>query len=534
MIGKVLQNNNFKETTRYVLVKEKARLLGSAVLESEADAIAQEFRLSRDLQPEIERPVYHLIASYSYEDAATKNLSDAFQLERAIEHFAGLVVSARTPALLRQDDKTAYKQQVNDFIETELYEYQWFCATHEDTKHKHTHFVASRINIIDGRCIPTWQDKERSQRICREMEREYGLQPLQSFYELKRRSPTRKQRDQWEATGIPPVMVMIQDAIDQEATPGRSIEQVLTALQEQHGVDTKISLDHGTQGIVFEQTDSKGETVRMSGSQLGRGYTYAAIKQRLEPERESELALTTPAVATKLEQTLAADETTQLPDPLELLQGIQPAIEPTLILESETPTVAVELALEKTEPNDEEMDQRRLQKLPFLVAEIWQYYQERYPKGFKLSGYRFAADKDNGTPTLWKNGTKRLEWLPTEKRYQVDGLTLADYEAIQRQAQKIRNKSIETVAPLMAKFLEQKGVKRWEATDSTYGLSREGDLLTYYKQKERKIVYQAEIKQGKWTAIAGRVPPEIAQGWLERQSQEKTPVKPPLKGDNGR
>jgi len=531
MIGKVLQNNNFKETTRYVLVKEKARLLGSAVLESEADAIAQEFRLSRDLKPEIERPVYHLIASYSYEDAATKNLSDEFQLERAIEHFAGLVVSARTPALLRQDDKTAYKQQVKDFIETELYEYQWFCAAHEDTKHKHTHFVASRINFIDGRCIPTWQDKERSQRICREIEREHGLQPLQSFYEIKRRSPTRKQRDKWETTGIPPVMVMMQDAIDQEATPGRSLEELMTALRETHGIEMTVGIYNNQTGVVFAQVNRHGETVRLSGSQLGRGYTHAAISRRLEPERESEL--TPPAAATKLEQTLEADETTQPPDPLELLQVTQPAIEPALIRAPEPQPVAVAPALKETEPNDEAMQQLCSQKLPSLIAEIWRYYQERHPKakGFKMGDYRIAAGECNNPPTLLKHGTKRLEWLPTEKRYQVDGLTLADYQAIQRQAQKVRFKGIETVAPLMAKFLEKQGLKRWEEPDGTYGLSRKGDLLTYYKQKERTIVYQAKLKENHWTPITGRVPPEVTKIWLAWQHQEKGT---PVKGNNGR
>ncbi|MBW4490324.1 MAG: relaxase/mobilization nuclease domain-containing protein [Trichocoleus desertorum ATA4-8-CV12] len=177
MIGKTLQNHNFRETTQYVLDKEAARLLGGSVMGSDADTISREFLLSQDLNLTIERPVYHLIDAYSYEDAATQDLNDEFLRDRAIARFAGLVVSAREPNLLRSDDKTAYKQQISEFIESELYEYQWFCAVHEDTKHRHTHFVASRINLLDGRAIPTWQDHERSQRICRETEKEYGLQP---------------------------------------------------------------------------------------------------------------------------------------------------------------------------------------------------------------------------------------------------------------------------------------------------------------------------------------------------------------------
>ncbi|MEP0872936.1 relaxase/mobilization nuclease domain-containing protein [Trichocoleus desertorum AS-A10] len=286
MIGKTLQNHNFRETTQYVLDKEAARLLGGTVMGSDSDTISREFLLSRDLNPGIERPVYHLIDAYSYEDAVIQELSDEFLKERAIARFAGLVVSARKPELLRREDKTAYKQQVNEFIEMELYEYQWFCAVHEDTKHLHTHFVASRINLLDGRAISTWQDHERSQRICRETEKEYGLQPLKSSYEIERRSPTRRQVEAWQKTGIPPVMVVMQNAIDQEAIPGHNLEQLQAALLQNHGITLRECDRPSKPGIIFEQADTKGEMIRMSGSQLGRGYTLPALQQRLERERD--------------------------------------------------------------------------------------------------------------------------------------------------------------------------------------------------------------------------------------------------------
>ena len=114
VVGKTLQNNNFKETSRYVLDKEKARILGSTVMGSDSNTISREFLMSRDLNPGIERPVYHLILAYSYEDAATKDLTDEFLLDRSKEFFAGLVVSAREPELLRQEDKTEYKQKVRN------------------------------------------------------------------------------------------------------------------------------------------------------------------------------------------------------------------------------------------------------------------------------------------------------------------------------------------------------------------------------------------------------------------------------------
>ncbi|MEP0874053.1 relaxase/mobilization nuclease domain-containing protein [Trichocoleus desertorum AS-A10] len=289
MIGKILQNHNFRETTQYVLDKEAARLLGGTVMGADSDTISREFLMSRDLNPGIERPVYHLIDAYSYEDAVTQDLSDEFLRDKAIARFAGLVVSAREPELLRRDDKTAYKQQVNEFIESELYEYQWFCAVHEDTKHRHTHFVASRINLLDGRAIPTWQDHERSQRICRETEKEYGLQPLKSSYEIERRSPTRRQVEAWQKTRVPPVMIVMQDAIDQETVPGRELEQLQAALLQNHGITLRGCDRPSKPGTIFEQVDTKGEVVRMSGSQLGRGYTLPALQRRLERERDIEL-----------------------------------------------------------------------------------------------------------------------------------------------------------------------------------------------------------------------------------------------------
>jgi len=384
MIGKVLQNNNFKETTRYVLDKQEARLLGSTVMGDSAESISQEFLLSRDLNPEIKRPVYHLIDSYSYEDAATHDLSDEFQLDLAIQHFAGLVVSSREPELLRHDDKTAYKQKVDHFVETELYEYQWFCASHEDTKHKHTHFVASRINLVDGRCIPTWQDQERSHRICREIEKEQGLQPLQSFYETERRSPTRGQLVEWEKSGIPPVMVVMQDAIDQEAMPGRSLEEVTTALMENHGIETIRGLYKGKPGVVFSMEDRHGESVRMSGSQLGRGYTLPALQDRLE--RDIEIAL--PDVEPELEQSE--------PDPLEAVLRVQADY---------------------------------AQHLTPLIKEIWEREKAGSPnlETVDFEDYQIRVH-EQGQPELWRSSRKLLEY--SDKTYFSNGLTQTDVERL--------------------------------------------------------------------------------------------------------
>jgi hypothetical protein len=417
MIGKVLQNNNFKETTRYVLDKEKARLLDGTVMGHETDTISREFLMSRDLNPEIKRPVYHLIDSYSYQDAATKDLSDEFQRDRAIEHFAGLVVSAREPELLRREDKTEYKQKVKSFIETELYEYQWFCAAHEDTKHRHTHFVASRINLVDGRCIPTWQDQERSQRICREIEQEQGLQQLQSYYDIKRRSLTRGQREEWEKTGTPPVMVVMQNAIDQEINPGRSIEQVVTALKENYGIETIVETAKGKPGVVFLMEDSKGEVVRMSGSQLGRGYTYPAIQQRLEQDIEIE----PPEVKSEIEQTIESD-------PLEAVLNEQAGYAERLV------------------PQIKEVWERKALGREKLKVVSFEDYQIRGSEGGELELYR----------------GDRLLLGYSEGQYHGYGLTQQDCAALERFQAIEQQLELERLRQLEAQQLELEQEKKRE------------------------------------------------------------------------
>lgn len=401
MIGKVLQNNSFSETTGYVLGKEKVKWLGGTLIEYETDIVSQQFLMSRDINPQIERPVYHLIQSYSYEDAATHDLTDEFMLNRAIDHFAGLVVSARHPELLRQDDKSEFKQQVQAFIDSELYEYQWFCAAHEDTQHQHSHFVASRINLVDGRCIPTWQDKERSHRVCREIEKDHGLRPLQSFYELERRSLTRGQTETWQKTGIPPLMTLMQEAIDQEATPGRSFEAVVAALQEGHGIKATVGLYHAKQGVVFEKVDAQGNIVRLSGSQLGRGFTFQAIHNRLGQEV---LLLPDAPQAQVLEESKV--ELLQETDLAEGLRQEQLLQEPDLTeeLRREQADFAEHLA-----PLLKQIWQ--LQKLtqPLLQSAVFEDYSirlsqqgnpELYHRDLLLLGHADNRDSDNRDPAL--------------------------------------------------------------------------------------------------------------------------------------
>ena len=281
MIGKIMKNNSFRATTRYVLEKEEARLLdGGTIVEGTTDEISREFRMSRDLNPEIERPVYHLVQSYSYSDRIKQNLDDDKSSELALRHFAGMVVLGQEPALLKQEGRAIYRERVEAFLEEGLFEYQFFVAKHEDTEHTHTHLVASRINLLDGHCIPTYKDHYRSQVVCRELEKDFGLEQIPSTGEVERRSLSRRQVEKEKQTGVAPVMTKLQDVITEVASEhqGFDFEEFVQTLADQ-GIEVRWSerqTQKGTQiGISYAM-----DGVAIAGSKLGRGFTYAGLQER--------------------------------------------------------------------------------------------------------------------------------------------------------------------------------------------------------------------------------------------------------------
>ena len=276
MIGKVFRNTSFRETTRYVLEKEKAKHLDGSLISTETDAICQEFMLSRNLNPDIERPVYHLIQSYSYEDRDSHGLTNPKLVELSRKHFAGMVVLAREPQLLKEDELSKYHKRVSQFLEDQLYEYQFFIAKHEDTDHIHTHMVASRINVLDSRAIPSSLDWIRSQSVCRDLEKEYGLRQIQSSWEVETRKLSPAQKKKAAATGTAYIKEQLQDAIHKAAQSANSVSvDVFINTLNSQGIDVKLHPRGKQIGISYAMNG-----ISMKASKLGRKYTYYSGTQR--------------------------------------------------------------------------------------------------------------------------------------------------------------------------------------------------------------------------------------------------------------
>lgn len=276
MIGKIKVNHSFAETTGYVLNKEKARLLGGTLAGTDSAIISREFLLSRDINPGIKRPVYHLMQSYSYDDRDTQNLTDDKLLELATKHFAGIVLTAKEPELLKKEGLLTYRRRVDEFIETELSEYQFFVARHEDVEHTHTHLVASRINVRDGRCVPTYLERHRNQLICRELEKDFDLERVPNSWEVDTRKPNRGWSKGTKAGDKVEVQTRLQNAIDQvtQGATEMTFEEFTERLLAK-GVEVRRTQHEQQIGLSYKMNGTA-----MKASKLGKRYTYPGLQSQ--------------------------------------------------------------------------------------------------------------------------------------------------------------------------------------------------------------------------------------------------------------
>jgi Relaxase/Mobilisation nuclease domain len=256
MITKIKANKSFRGTTKYVLEKEQANIIGGNMYGSTTDKLVEQFTLSAHLNPQLKDPCYHLMLSVPKTD---RSLNDDELANLSQRHLANVIVLSRLKgeeAQVKQPDKrisdTKLNQLVDEFIETELPAYDFFIARHSDKKHDHTHIVASRVNNLDGKSIRTWNNYAYSEHSARLLEREFNLTPVQSSWESKRKAMTRNQLERVERDGLPGEEIM-RRAIEQVAVNKPTMPEFIERLWSEHQVKAVVSYySHGgVRGIKF-------------------------------------------------------------------------------------------------------------------------------------------------------------------------------------------------------------------------------------------------------------------------------------------
>ncbi|BBD71066.1 relaxase/mobilization nuclease family protein [Nostoc commune NIES-4072] len=256
MITKVKANKSFRGTTKYVLEKEKAKIIGGNMYGKSTNQLVEQFTLSAHLNPQLKDPCYHLMLSVPKND---RTLNDDELANLSQRHLASVIVLSRLQgdeSQVKQPDKriddSKLKQLVDDFIETELPAYDFFIARHSDKEHDHTHIVASRVNNLDGKSIRTWNNFAHSEHSARLLEREFQLTPVQSSWESKQKAMTRNQLERVERDGLPGEEIM-RRAIEQVAVNKPTIQELIEQLWREHQVKAIVSYygHGGVRGIKF-------------------------------------------------------------------------------------------------------------------------------------------------------------------------------------------------------------------------------------------------------------------------------------------
>jgi hypothetical protein len=278
MIGKVMHNSSFRATTRYVLEKSGASLIGGSIAGESVKELVAEFMWSNDLNPGLKHPVWHMSLSLPHDE----HLSDEQFSDLATQYFAGMVLLADDHKLVADRDR--FRQRRDEFVLDGLSEYQYLVARHSDQEHDHIHIVASRINLNTGNGVELWRDKTRNQKILRCLEVEYGLTPVQNSWEVGKKSATKGQLEKQATTGEASIQSRLQDLIEQAAIGQPEMPELFERLMRQ-GVEVR----HGwtrtgkSKGISYSLDD-----VAFAGNQLGGRYSFPGLQKHLGVDYQAE------------------------------------------------------------------------------------------------------------------------------------------------------------------------------------------------------------------------------------------------------
>ncbi|MBD2441315.1 relaxase/mobilization nuclease domain-containing protein [Nostoc sp. FACHB-110] len=266
MIGNQTKGRGFRGLLNYLQSQEGAKLIGGNMGGRNPRALAVEFKISRQLNLEADRVVYH--------------------------------ASLSLPPNERLDDAT-WNEIAHRYLEEMGFDSnQYVVYRHSDTQHDHIHICASRIRLDNGKIVHDSWDYKRSESIIRQLERDYALQQTHSSHEKLTRNPSigqqrRLEREQREYTNgdrptpqEPPVKQQLQELIDRATADSPTMPQLIERLQIE-GVKVRHGLTRNgkSKGISYAM---KGQ--QFSGTNLGAAYTWPGLQKHkgvsYQPQRD--------------------------------------------------------------------------------------------------------------------------------------------------------------------------------------------------------------------------------------------------------
>ncbi len=239
MIAKIMKGSDFRSVVYYILNDEKGTKIIAAdglFLENN-DTIAEGFIGQAQMNPRVTKAVGHIALSFSKEDAPRLNNAVMAQIARE------------------------YMERMG------IRDTQYIIGRHFDKDHPHVHIAFNRIDN-NGKTISDRNDRFRSERICKELTKKYGLH----FANGKERVKIDRLREPDKTRYI------LYQILKEEVSRCGNWNVLINNLKRQ-GVNVEFKYKGQTdeiQGVVFSKNG-----YRFNGFKVDRQFSYSKIDTAL-------------------------------------------------------------------------------------------------------------------------------------------------------------------------------------------------------------------------------------------------------------
>lgn len=243
MIGKQIKGKGFLGVLKYVTDKDKGHLIGGNMDGETPQELSKEFAAIRRLNPEIKKPVNHVSLSLPpgerLNDFEWSEVAHRYMKEMGFENS------------------------------------QYVVARHTDAEHDHIHIVSSRIGL-DGKTVSDSNNYRRSEKVIRQIEKDYDLQRVAPSQEAKQKGLTTGELRKALRTGEASVKMLMQKKLDEVAKRSLTMSDFARRVREE-GIELipNVAKTGRVTGLSFAHD---GEV--MKGSDLGKAYTFGGLQKR--------------------------------------------------------------------------------------------------------------------------------------------------------------------------------------------------------------------------------------------------------------
>ena len=258
MIAKQIKGKNFIGAFTYNAKKmhlsdknKRAEILGSNFSSLEKKLIDKEVRIVRNLRPNLSKYFYHTALSFhpseKIDNPTMMNIAETY-LEK------------------------------NGFDSN-----QYIVFRHHDADHPHIHLLINRIRF-DGTVVSDSNDYKRSEKIVREIEKDFNLQKNISSKNAKVRAPDKNELEMVLRTKTPSKKMMLQKILKDVLNKSKNIPEFIKGCENEkiHLLFNQASTGR-ISGISYLYDGFK-----MKGQQVGNAFKFSNISKTLNYEQNAD------------------------------------------------------------------------------------------------------------------------------------------------------------------------------------------------------------------------------------------------------